>query len=185
MAKYLAATDLSRFSVQAFAGGLLSSFAHNPTFAVRTFSATLEFDPASPAGASIQLAADAGSLRQTDNVRPADREEIERVMRSEVLEVEKYPQIIYRSTEIASDRVTEGWFRCRIRGELSLHGVAKAHALEATVRINDDTLRFSGETSIRMPDFRLKQVSALAGTIKLKEEINLAFDFAMKSAPSP
>ncbi len=183
--KYLAAADLSRFSVQAFAGGLHSSFAHNPTFAVRNFSATLEFDPVAPAGAAIELTVEANSLRQTDNVRPADREEIDRVMQADVLETEKFPQIVFRSKEIASEKVTEGWFRCRISGALLLHGVTKNHALEATVRLNDNTLRLSGDTAISMSDFRLKKVSAVAGTIKLKEEINLAFDLTMKSTPSP
>ncbi|HEX4000315.1 MAG TPA: YceI family protein [Pirellulales bacterium] len=179
VATYVAANDQSRFSVQAFAGGLLSSFAHNPTFAVRNFSAKLEFDAESPGTASIEVDAKAQSLELTDNVKAADREEIERQMRSLVLETTKYPQITYRSTEIASDKVTEGWFRLRINGELMLHGVTKNHAMEATVRTSENKLRFTGETSIRLCDFRMKKISALAGTITLKEEVKLTFDFAM------
>jgi polyisoprenoid-binding protein YceI len=176
---YKTTLDASRFSVQAFAGGMLSSFAHNPTFAVRTFSATLEFDPESPAGAAIELTAEAESLQLTDPVKASDRDEIERLMRVQVLETTKYPQITFRGTQIAADKVTEGWFRLRIKGELNLHGMTKNHDLEAQVRINESALRFTGDTAIRLSDFRMKKVSALAGTITLKEEVKLSFDFAM------
>lgn len=158
---------------------MLSSFAHNPTFAVRKFTATLEFDPASPGNASIELTADAGSFWLTDSVKASDREEIERLMRGEVLETAKYPQITYRSAKIVADKVTDGWFRMRISGELTLHGTAKNHDIEAQVRLNNGHLRFSGETAIRLSDFRMKKISALAGTITLKEDVKLSFDFAM------
>lgn len=179
MPTYKLSPDQSRFSVQAFAAGLLSSFAHNPTFAVRKFSATLEFDPASPTNAAIELTAEAESLQLADNVKASDRDEIERMMRVQLLETATYPEIIYRSTQITADKVTEGWFRMRIKGELCLHGVTKSHDMEAQVRINESALRFTGETSIRLPDYRMKKVSALAGTITLKEEVKLSFDFTM------
>ena len=135
MPTYTTTSDQSRFSVQAFAGGMLSSFAHNPTFAVRNFTAALEFDPASPGDASIELTADAGSLWLTDSVKASDREEIERLMRGEVLETAKYPHITFRSTKFVADKVTEGWFRMRISGELTLHGVTKSHELDAASAI--------------------------------------------------
>jgi polyisoprenoid-binding protein YceI len=176
---YKSVVDRSRFTVQAFAGGLLSSFGHNPTFAVRKFSATLNFDAESPTGDSIEMTADSESLQLTDSVKPTDREEIERAMHSQVLETTKYPQISYRSTEVRSSKVTEGWFRQQIQGNLSLHGIIKAHAMEATVRINDNVARFTGDTTIRLSDFRMKKISALAGTITLKEEVKLTFDFVL------
>lgn len=182
MPTYQASAAESRFSVQAFAGGLLSAFAHNPTFVVRRFTATLEFDPDSPAAgttASIELAAEAESLQQTDSVKASDREEIERTMRGQVLETAKFPQIAYRSTAIAADKVTDGWFRLRIDGNLSLHGVTKDHAMEATVRTSESQLRFTGDTTIRLSDFRVRKVTALAGAITLKEEVKLSFDLAM------
>ena len=38
----------SRFTVQAFAAGMLSFLGHNPTFAVRDFQGEVRFDPAAP-----------------------------------------------------------------------------------------------------------------------------------------
>jgi polyisoprenoid-binding protein YceI len=181
---YKSVADRSRFTVQAFAGGLLSALAHNPTFAVRKFTATLHFDPESPAGASIEMTAESESLQLTDSVKPTDREEIERAMHAQVLETTKYPKITYRSSEIKTDKVTEGWFRQRIQGELSLHGMTKAHAMEATLRIQENVVRFTDETTIRLSDFRMKKISALAGTITLKEEVKLAFDFVMEQHPT-
>ena len=43
-AKYLIDTSASRFTVQAFATGLLSSFGHNPTIAIRDYEGEIQSD---------------------------------------------------------------------------------------------------------------------------------------------
>ena len=135
--------------------------------------------------ASVELAAEAESLWLTGSVKASDRDEIERLMRDQVLETKKFPQITFRSTQMIADKVTEGWFRMHIKGELGLHGTTNDHNMEAQLRINDNALRFSGDTAIRLSDFRIKKISALAGTITLKEEVKLSFDFAMSRSQSP
>lgn len=42
--------------------------------------------------------------------------------------------------------------------------------------VNPERARLSGDTLLRMSDFRLKKISALAGTITLKEELKFSFD---------
>ena len=71
----------SRFTVQAFAGGLLSFLGHSPTFAVRDFAGELCWEPDRPEGAGLVVTVRADSLELIDNVRPADREDIEGRMR--------------------------------------------------------------------------------------------------------
>lgn len=173
---YKLIADQSRFTVQAFAGGLLSALGHNPTFAIRKFTGTLDFDTEAPAKASFELTASAESLELTDSIKPADRQEIETVMHRDVLETATHPEIVYRSTEILADRVSDNWFRLRIQGDLALHGITKRHALDCQLRINPERARLSGDTLLRMSDFRLKKISALAGTITLKEELKFSFD---------
>jgi len=46
---------LSRFTVQAFAGGMLSALAHNPRFAIRGFPGELQFTPESIAPAMLSV----------------------------------------------------------------------------------------------------------------------------------
>ena len=176
MATYTLIPAQSRFTVQVFAGGLLSVLAHNPVFAVRDFSGTIEFDPAATDTAKISLSVAGESLELVENFRPADRAEIETIARRDVLETAAYPRIEYRSAQVAADRVTENWFRLRITGELALHGITRKHALEVQCRLSADRARLSGDTSLRLSDHGLKKVSALGGTITVKEEVKLTFD---------
>ncbi len=176
MPSYKLIADQSRFTVQAFAGGLLSALGHNPTFAIRKFTGKLEFDPEAAAKESFELTAAADSLELTDTIKPADRQEIETVMHRDVLETARYPEIVYRSTEITADRVSDNWFRLRIQGDLAMHGITKRHPLDCQLRISPERARLSGDTLLRMSDFRLKKISALAGTITLKEELKFSFE---------
>ena len=43
--QYLIDTSASRFTVQAFATGLLSAFGHNPTIGIRDYDGEIQFDP--------------------------------------------------------------------------------------------------------------------------------------------
>ena len=75
---------LSRFTVQAFASGLLSFLGHSPTFVVRDFAGDVEFDEEALPNARFEVVVRADSLHLADNVGPADRQEIEGRMRREV-----------------------------------------------------------------------------------------------------
>jgi polyisoprenoid-binding protein YceI len=166
----------SRFTVQAFAGGLLSVFAHNPTFIVRDFRGWMEFDDQTYMEAAFELAVRADSLALLDNVKPKDRQEIETTMRREVLEIDRYPEITFRSTDVSGGPLGDHLFRVRLVGELSLHGVKGPHAVETQLRILGDEIRLSGTTALSLSAFRMKLVTALGGMIKLKEVVQLAFD---------
>ncbi|MGA2213791.1 MAG: hypothetical protein ABSH31_11000, partial [Bryobacteraceae bacterium] len=83
--------DMSRFTVRAFASGLLASMGHSPTLAVRDFTGQAEFASDSLDAAALHIKIKAGSLNVTDNVSDKDRREIERTMNQEVLETARYP----------------------------------------------------------------------------------------------
>jgi polyisoprenoid-binding protein YceI len=166
----------SRFTVQAFARGMLSGFAHSPTFAVRDFTGELAFDPGAPAGASFGMTVKADSLALTDSVSPKDRDEIEGRMRQEVLETAAYPDIAFQSTAIAADRVADNWYRLQLTGELYLHGVRKPYHVDAQVRLSDGQVRLSGQCTLPQSAYRIKRVSALGGMINLQDELKFAFD---------
>jgi polyisoprenoid-binding protein YceI len=174
--RYTFAPGESRFTVQAFARGLLSVFAHNPTFAIRDFGGELRFNPDPFGDAALQMTVRADSLTLVDSTSERDRQEIERQMREEVLETARYPEITFRSRDIAADRVMANWYRLRIRGELSLHGVTNGETVEAQLRILQGEVRLSGEFMLRQSAYRIKPVSAVGGTITLKDELKFSFD---------
>lgn len=167
----------SRFTVRAFAGGMLSMLAHSPTFAVREFEGEAELAPGGALeNASLRLRAGADSLELTDNMSEKDRREIARTMREDVLETGRYPDIVFEATGISADKITEGWYRANITGDLTLHGVTNRCSFGAQVWLTPETLRAQGEFALRQTDYNIRLVSAAGGTIKVKDELRFSFD---------
>jgi polyisoprenoid-binding protein YceI len=174
----------SRFTVQAFAGGLLSALAHSPTFAVREITGGLELDPEEIRSTRLDLTIRADRLDLLDRVRDADRRDITDRMRREVLESGIYPEITYCSTDVSPERVAPGQFRVRINGGLSLHGTDRPHQVDAVLQIHTDGIRLVGEGSLRLSDYGIRPVTALGGAIKLKDKLAVLFDLiARREAP--
>ncbi len=67
-------------------------------------------------------------------------------------------------------------FDVNMKGDLRLHGVTRALPVGARVLLREDSLRASGDFSIRQPDFQLKQVTVAEGMMKVKKDIGLTFD---------
>jgi polyisoprenoid-binding protein YceI len=174
----------SRFTVQAFATGLLSFLGHSPTLAVRDFRGVVEFPDDLIANLRVELTAGAGTLAVTDAVKPSDRREIEERMRADVLETAAFPEITFRAAAVESEKQAPGRYRTVLAGDLALHGVARPLRVGAELAIFADGLRLRGETRLRMSEFAIRTVTALGGTIRLQDEVKLSFDLAALPEPS-
>lgn len=166
----------SRFLVKAVASGLLSAFGHNPTIAIRNFTGEARFSPEAPEQSSLRLAIDAASLAVTGEVNEKDRHEMERAMREDVLETNRYPEIGFESSGVQASKITEGSYRMKIGGKLTLHGVARDLEMGCNVTVSGDGLRANGDFSIRQTDYGIRLVSVAGGTLKLKDELKFTFD---------
>ncbi len=165
----------SRFIVKAFAMGMLSAFAHNPTIAIRDFEGEVDFSPDAPEQSSLSIRVKAGSLEVVDDVSDKDRRDIERQIREDVLETDRYPEIIFESTSISADRAA-GQYRAKIKGNVTLRSITRTCEVTAQIIAGPDTLRAHGEFPLKQSDFNIKQVTAVGGTIKLKDELKFTFD---------
>jgi polyisoprenoid-binding protein YceI len=175
-ARYRVDAGRSRFIVKAFVTGMFSAFGHSPTIAIRDFTGEAQFDPDSLKDASLNLRIKADSLEVTDDVSDKDRREMERQMREDVLETNRYPEIVFESTNVSADKTTGGQCRARITGNLSLRGITRNCVINAQVTVTGDGLRAHGEFPLRQSDYNIKPVSAAGGTIKLKDELKFSFD---------
>ena len=92
--RYIIDPEVSRFTVQAFAGGMLSALGHNPKFVARDFTGEVSFDLDAPEEASLRMTMPAASLTLVDDVSDSDRRTIERTMHEQVLEDSRFPEII-------------------------------------------------------------------------------------------
>jgi len=179
-AHYVLDKSSSRFTVRAFATGMLSSFGHSPTFAIRDFSGEASYDPAIPAEASLVLKVRADSLEVMDDIKSKDRREMESTMNESVLESAKYPEIVFTSTNISSNKLSEGRFQVNVAGNLSLHGVTRPLTVPAQLAVMGEEFRASGEVSLSQSDFGIQPVSVAGGALKLKDELKFNFDIVAR-----
>jgi len=174
---YRLAADQSTFTVKAFAEGLFSAFGHDPVFAIKDFIGEAEFVPGSFESASLKITIKANSIVLSNEVKEKDRLEIEQTMREQVIEIVKYPDIVFESSNISVTRLAEGRYRARIIGDLTLHGVTQKNLwISAEATVTGDSLRAQGEFSLKQTHFGIKPFSAAGGTIKLKNELKFSFD---------
>ncbi|MCI0447403.1 YceI family protein [bacterium] len=170
----------SRFTAKAFASGLLSSFGYDPSFSIRNVTGELQFVPDNPESANLKLNIRADSIEVTGDMSNKDRNEIEKTMREDVLEIDRFPDITFQSKSVAGDKIFENQYRVKIQGDLTLHGVTRPETIEAQVTVNGDQIRAYGDFTLRQTDYNIKLVSVAGGTLKLKDELKFSFDLAVQ-----
>lgn len=166
----------SRFTVKAVATGILSAMGHNPTIGIRTFSGEVDFDPAALEAGRLSLTIQAASLSVENDVSDKDRREMERVMKGDVLEVTRYPEIRYEASAIAVTKLDNSLYFATLNGSLSFHGVTRNQPFTARITTLGEMLRASGEFTLKQSDYQIKPVSVAGGALKLKDELTFPFE---------
>lgn len=180
--RYAINAMVSRFTVQAFASGLLSAFGHNPKIAIRDLKGEIHFDPAHVEKSTMHLVIRADSLTVTDNISDKDRRDIEGDMREKVLETSKYPEIVFDVAGVSVNKADNGQSQVTLNGQLCLHGMTRPQKIPATIVVTGEVLRAFGEFSLRQTDYGIKPVSAVGGGLKVKDEVKFTFDIAARKS---
>jgi polyisoprenoid-binding protein YceI len=167
----------SKFMVRAFSGGLLWFKGHDHFVAVRDFSGEAEITPGAVAPASLNMRVRADSLAETrDLFNEQQKQIINREMREIVLEADKYPEIIFRSTDVTG-AFEKGVFKVKVGGDLTLHGTTRRVTIPAEVTVSDTgELRARGEFNIKRSDFNVRATSAFHGMVRVRDRLKLTFD---------
>lgn len=179
--RYVIDAKASTFSVQAFATGLLASFGHDPKIAIRNFQGDVNFNLTGLTleHGRLNLSIQAASLEVVDEISEKDGQEIHRKMCNEVLEIDRFPEIIYECSRVSASGSGDR-FWVALNGELSLHGVTQAQPVSARVTVDVASVRATGEFSVRQSDYEITPVSAAAGAIKIKDEVKCMFDIVAR-----
>jgi polyisoprenoid-binding protein YceI len=178
--RYVINNMVSRFTVQAFASGILSAFGHDPKIAIRDLKGEIHFDPAHIENSTMHLVIRADSLSVTDNISDKDRRDIEGDMRGKVLETDKYPEIVFDVSGVTVNKTDGGQSNVMLNGQLTLHGVTRPQRVPATLAVTGDMLRAFGEFPLRQTDYNIKPVSAVGGGLKVKDEVKFTFDIVAR-----
>jgi len=144
------------------------------------FTGEVAVDPARPEeGSSVVLRVRSASLETGNRMR-------DRKMRKTHLEVERFPEIVFRSTSIrlsadgkgagAPDPLRPGEPRkALVEGVLALHGVERTILFPAAIRYDSGSLTAEGDVTLRLTDHAIPIPRFL--WIVLDDEVKLHFRF--------
>jgi len=173
--RYVIDTRASQFSVQAFASGLVAAIAHSPKITIRDWTGEVEVASGPLGNSSLKVKVKAASLEVLDELKESDRRELHRVMKIEVLETDRFPDIVFESTEVKLERQKEDLYKAVVGGKLSLHGITNDLDFAASVALGVDTARAYGTFMIRQTDYNIRIASIAGGTLKLQDELKFSF----------
>ena len=108
---YVIDSRSSRFTVQAFATGLLARMGHNPTIGIRDFSGEMKFDPDKLEAGGFRLVIKSASLSVQDDISDKDLREIERLMKRRFWKRKSFRR---SSTRLPASRLRR-WRICFVR----------------------------------------------------------------------
>jgi len=167
----------SKFIAHALAGGLLWFKGHDHLVAVREFNGEAQITPDVITPASLQITARADSMVETSTVFTEPQKQIiDKELREIVFEPSKYPDIIFRSTNVTGKPTGNNQYDVSITGDLSLHGVTRQITIPTKVTVTGNDLRAIGEFSIDRGDFKVKATSAVHGLVRVRDKVKFTFD---------
>jgi polyisoprenoid-binding protein YceI len=178
--RYVMDSRASRFTVQAFATGMLARMGHNPTIGIRDFSGEMKFDPDKLQAGGFHLVIKTASLSVQDDINDKDRREIERLMSQEVLETSKFPEVVYDASNITITKMADALYSAAVSGNLTMHGVTNSQTIPVRVALFGSMLRASGDFSLEQTDYNIKLVSVAGGALKLKDELKFSFEIVAR-----
>lgn len=163
-------TERSTVTIYAYKSGLFSAFAHNHE--IRAPIARGFVSEAAPPSVAIAIrTADMEVLDPT--LAPRRRQEVRtRMLGPGVLDAASYPEITFSSTSV-EPAASGGWL---VSGELTIRGRTRPVTVTTTSRDG----RYQGAARIRQRDFGIEPISLGGGTVKVKDELTIAFDIAVK-----
>jgi len=175
--RYTLDASQSKFVAHAMAGGLFWFKGHDHLVAVREFTGEARLDPDSIASSSLQINAKAGSMIETSSVfTDPQKQIINKELHDIVLEPDKYPEIVFKSTGVTGKAVATNQYDLKLAGDLTLHGMTRPITIPVKVSVTGNDLRAQGEFSIDRGDFKVKATSAFHGLVRVRDKVKFEFD---------
>jgi len=175
--RYRLDASQSKFIAHALAGGLLWFKGHDHLVAIRDFSGEAQLTPDSITPASLEIMAKTDSMVETSSVFTEQQKQIiNKELREIVLQPAKYPEIVFRSTNVTGKATGRNQYDLKISGDLTLHGVTRRITIPTRVTVTGKELRAQGEFDIDRGDFKVKATSAVHGLVRVRDKVKFTFD---------
>ncbi len=151
---------------------------HDHAIAAKSFSGEVRFNPINVEESSVTLNIESASLTVLDpDVPEKERQQVQETMQGiQVLNVRQFPMISFHSTRVSRIAATGEDFM--LTGKLNLHGIEKEIAFPVHVHTENNRLRATGTAVILQTDFGIRPITAALGTVRVKDQVKVKFDFA-------
>lgn len=143
---------------------------------------TVEYDPAAPAKASVDVTIDATTVNSREPKRDAD------LKSPNFFEIEKYPAITFKSKRVEA----AGPGKLKVTGDLTIHGVTREAVLDVegpSPELNMRGMARTGAmatTKINRKDFGMNWNRALdSGGVVVGDEVSITIDVEMTRRMAP
>jgi polyisoprenoid-binding protein YceI len=156
--------------------GLGRKAGHDLTIEVTRWSGDVVADASDPGRSSVTFTADVDSLEVLEGVgglkalTDADRADIKQTIRDKILRPAEHPSITFTSTGVAGSPES-----FTVTGDLTIMGTTRPITLEARM---DGDGRVRGAGTVVQSTWGIKPYSALAGALRLADEVRVEFDLA-------
>ncbi len=162
----------SRLDVATGKAGILGFAGHPHTIRARGFTGRIVRYPGAPELSRVEITVPTDSL---EVLTPPDTEEIRKVteaMRTEVLDVHRYPEIRFASRTIAA--TATGY---RIVAQLTMHGQTREIPVDVRVRTEGDTLLAAATFAVRQTAFGMRPYrGGPGGTVQVADRVQFTID---------
>jgi polyisoprenoid-binding protein YceI len=175
----------SSLTVRTGRAGLFKFAGHDHEIRALAMTGEVTADPDHLSASAVSLHVEAARLTvQPADEPPNDIPQVQaRMVGPELLDVARFPEIVFHSTGITGRRTTDGSFDLGVDGDLSLHGVTRRINLHLHAVVEGESLTASGETAVRQTDFGMTPVSVAAGAVKVKDEVIVRFSIVARREP--
>ncbi|HTU48165.1 MAG TPA: YceI family protein [Bryobacteraceae bacterium] len=180
---YAIDAEMSRVTVRPFASGTLSAAAQIPTLTVRDLTGEAHFRAGTLDSASVQIKIEAASFTVVEDVSEQERQEIEHTLHRDILEADKYPEIVFSTSNVSASKAGDGQYWINLIADVSLHGVTGSEPVAAQVVVAGDTLFVRGELTVVHSTYKIKPVALAGGALRLRDEVKCLFDIVARRQP--
>jgi len=153
------------------------------TILVRSTLHDFEVRAKAPKGKLTASAAEAGSIRLRLELSPRDMESgsymRDTVMREDVLEIQKFPDIVFEASEATYTGEEKGTPVYRVKGALTLHGVRKELSFPVRARLAGGRLTAEARFDLNISDYQMTVPSPLP-FLYTQDTLTLTARFVLK-----
>jgi polyisoprenoid-binding protein YceI len=169
----------SQFEVAVSRAGVFSFVGHDHLVRADAIRGHITYDPAAPARSEVEIVVPVDSLEVTTPPDTAEIRKVTAAMRADVLDVAHYHEIRFVSRSV--EPIPGG---VRVRGALTLVGVTQEVSVDVRVVTAADSLRASGEFSIKQTSFGIHPYhGGPGGLVHVADRVTFRFEAIALRAP--